>query len=270
MASMVMSALLSKKRKSGEHDPLPSLLELCITSLRHNIDSIGSVDNIAPELLVRILQSASPEQLSRIEDATQDRLRCLEKLWRGHCTRLIMASPEAMEADCKKAGGSWKKLYYKRIREAEEKRRSVGEKMRAMYSGQVQEKESKKVVVLDRVPMSAAKQVNKLPRASSSSSFSYSSRPLPTLGERKAGASSSSSSSSGLSKLAKLKKEANKERLISRAPLPITPPSKKKPPSLSGIKPGQEVRIGVGVMTAPKDIRPGMQTQFAPSKKSRY
>eukprot|EP01112_Ceratiomyxa_fruticulosa_P010259 TRINITY_DN2703_c0_g1_i1.p1 TRINITY_DN2703_c0_g1~~TRINITY_DN2703_c0_g1_i1.p1 ORF type:complete len:239 (+),score=44.84 TRINITY_DN2703_c0_g1_i1:331-1047(+) len=234
MSNYLLSAISKKKRK---FDEIPSLLSLTIDTLRANIDSIGSIDGIPSELALRIFETATVDQLDRVENATGRVLPYLDELWKKHY--ITLAGPRAAEEIQPVKGKpiSWRKLYKLKKRENDEKFQKMGEKMVSSYSVLSKQKNEKKTQVIDKPPPSAAKKVNTLPKGST----------YYNTGKRPASGSGSSSTPT-LSKIDKLRKDFTKQNARIFSPI-------------------QKVGSGVGKIVPPKDIRPGLQTAFSTSKK---
>jgi hypothetical protein len=140
---------IGKNKKKGPSE-IASLLELCIITIRDNIECLENIGDVPSELLVKLLDGCSPQQLDRIENYSTDSSDLsgvTEAIWRRHCYSYM-----GVKNDNELGGLTWRELYKQRAAEYEEKKRQTGKHLRSMYRSEEKEREAKRIKVLSTIP----------------------------------------------------------------------------------------------------------------------
>ncbi|EFA82509.1 hypothetical protein PPL_04197 [Heterostelium album PN500] len=106
---------------------VPTLLDICLTRVKDNIDTIKQIDKINDVLLLRVFEKCSPGQLASLETKLINRKIDTSDLWKKHCN--ISFNVYKVEH-----GLTWKSMYSKLEREYQEKKNRIGQVLRKNYS----------------------------------------------------------------------------------------------------------------------------------------
>ncbi|XP_055623442.1 transcription elongation factor B polypeptide 3-like [Toxorhynchites rutilus septentrionalis] len=105
-----------KNNKEG----VPKLYDLCIRLLQENIDLLDITGGIPFDLLKPVLERASPEQLSNLENYNPYLMEDTDVLWEQHCKRKFR-SQRRREEECE----TWREMYLRCSEERDAKLRSL-------------------------------------------------------------------------------------------------------------------------------------------------
>ncbi|XP_040569072.1 uncharacterized protein [Lepeophtheirus salmonis] len=120
------TAVFSGVKKSGYFGPIPTLLEMCITVLQENVDDIYECGGLDFVTLKPILERASPQALSQIEEHNQYLMTETGELWERFCKKNF---PKEKRQEME----SWREMFERCTVEREEKLNLLKVKVKDSY-----------------------------------------------------------------------------------------------------------------------------------------
>lgn len=141
---------------------IPSLVDLCVQKAVDNVRYLGDVGETDFHLLERFLPHCTVEQLTHIEDSTEERdlSPVTDKLWKNFymlqfgvkSTNIVV---ERMKE--KRVSFSWRQLYEAKLKDVEEAQQKSFERIKQLYKKEDAKKQSRQVQLCTKVPPSSNK-----------------------------------------------------------------------------------------------------------------
>ncbi|ORY97684.1 RNA polymerase II transcription factor SIII subunit A-domain-containing protein [Syncephalastrum racemosum] len=115
--------------------------------LGRQLDALAEVGNVPYELLKGALAKANPRQLYRIEKYNPHLMQETNELWLPHILSFSDIRDE-YQSGKHQDPRTWRATYFKRLRENEQKRQAISEKIRSQYKELQNEKAARSVKML--------------------------------------------------------------------------------------------------------------------------
>ncbi|XP_024990109.1 uncharacterized protein LOC112524498 [Cynara cardunculus var. scolymus] len=141
---------------------VPSLVDLCVQKAVDNVRYLGDVGETDLHLLERFLPHCTVEQLTHIEDSTEERdlSPVTDKLWKNFymlqfgskSTNVVI---ERMKE--KKVSFKWRQLYEAKVKDVDEAQQKSFERIKQLYKKEDAKKQSRQVQICTKVPPSSNK-----------------------------------------------------------------------------------------------------------------
>ncbi|XP_025408380.1 transcription elongation factor B polypeptide 3-like isoform X2 [Sipha flava] len=116
--------------KSTIYTEVPTLHDLCVKSIKNNLDSLSYTGGVPFEILEPILKYASPDQLYNLEHYNDYLIEDTGKLWEYHCQKEFRGKvPEKNEM--------WRDFYIRCLEERETKLAKLRKKVNANQAASI-------------------------------------------------------------------------------------------------------------------------------------
>ncbi|PWA89078.1 RNA polymerase II transcription factor SIII, subunit A [Artemisia annua] len=141
---------------------IPTLVDLCVQKAVDNVRYLGDVGETDQHLLERILPHCNVDQLTHIEDSTEERdlSPITDKLWKNFYVQQFGAKSTSVVVDRmkqKRVSFSWRQLYEAKQKDVEEAQQKSFERIKQLYKKEDAKKQSRQVQLCTKVPPSSNK-----------------------------------------------------------------------------------------------------------------
>ncbi|KAK9059922.1 hypothetical protein SSX86_020626 [Deinandra increscens subsp. villosa] len=159
---MRSSNQMMEKRGTKQIRRIPTLVDLCVQKAIDNVRYLGDVGATDTLLLERFLPHCNVEQLTHIEDSTEDRdlSPVTDKLWKNFYIQQFGSMSTSVVVERmkeKQVSFKWRELYEAKLKDVEEAQKKSFERIKQLYQKEDAKKQSRQVQLCSKVPPSSNK-----------------------------------------------------------------------------------------------------------------